>query len=80
MKFTLVRDGEDKILKKGSKVIATWDKHEVYEYCVECAQARLGPDDELVEKKAEEPKKESVNAEVNSRPAPKAVRRTVKKT
>jgi hypothetical protein len=54
MKFTLIRNGEDKVLKKGQKILGTWDKHDTYEYVVECAQARMGEDDELIEKTEDE--------------------------
>lgn len=50
MQFTLIRDGDSKILRCGTRIVASWDKHDSYESCVRAVEARMGPDDTFVEK------------------------------
>ena len=66
MKFTLIRNGDDKTLMAGTKKVATWDKHDSYDSCVALAEARMSPDDELVEKQGKDTPKEEKPVQADS--------------
>ena len=67
MAIKLIRcDNGDKILEVDGDVMATWDKTDSYEYCLEQAQLRGGDVIEVTEENATAPDEPVVEAEETS--------------